>query len=86
MVVAQLAAIVHVKDVMVVQVALNVMDALLAIIHVAVVLVVQDIVTVNYLNNTASCKFDNQCIYCNLHKYYNLHIHNKLYSYGNYHS
>ena len=40
----------------------------------------------NYLNSIVNYKFDSQCIYYNLRKYSNLHMHNKLYNYGNYHS
>ena len=40
----------------------------------------------NYLNNIVNYKFDSQCIYYNLRKYSNLHMHNKLYNYSNYHS
>ena len=43
-------------------------------------------IMLNYLNNIVNYKFDSQCIYYNLRKYSNLHMHNKLYNYGNYHS
>ena len=43
-------------------------------------------IMLNYLNNIVNYKFDSQCIYYNLRKYYNLHMHNKLYNYSNYHS
>ena len=43
-------------------------------------------IMLNYLNNIVNCKFDNQCIYYNLHKYNNLHMNNKLYSHNSYYN